>query len=61
MTGIVTVIATPLVPEISFEGYVQGKGAASGADDAFLKCVKGFGDSSCSGKICGAVVVLMEK
>ncbi|MEE8303654.1 MAG: hypothetical protein V3S24_14605, partial [Candidatus Tectomicrobia bacterium] len=59
--GKVAVIAPPQVPEISFEGFVPGKdkGAASGAGSAFLGCLDAFADSSCSGELCGAVVILM--
>ena len=59
--GRVAVLATLQVPEISFEGFVQGKvkGAATGAGNAFLECTRAFANSSCSGEICGAVVILM--
>jgi hypothetical protein len=58
--GSVAVIAAPYEPEIAFEGFSRskGEGAASAGGEAFLSCLSALGRSSCSGFICGPVIII---
>jgi hypothetical protein len=58
--GKVAIVSPNREPELSFEGFVHGRigGAGKGAGSAFLSCLEQLGNGSCSGDICGAVVIL---
>lgn len=59
--GRVAVVAGAQMPEIGFEGVVHGKaqGAAFGAGSSFLSCMGALGQGSCTGSVCGALVIVM--
>lgn len=59
--GRVAVIAADTQAGIDFEGFAKGKGegAAHGAGSAFITCLGGMGQGSCSGELCGAFAIIM--
>lgn len=59
--GKVAIVATEQVPELRFEGFVRSKGTAAvaGGGGMFASCMGGLGGGSCSGSVCGGVVLLM--
>jgi hypothetical protein len=58
--GKVAIVSPDREPEIMFEGFSHGRigGAGKGAGSTFVSCLGQLGDGSCSGDICGAVVIL---
>ncbi len=60
--GRVAVVAGSRAPDISFKGFVHGKGEAAlaGGGVTFLTCSAGLasGMGGCAGPFCGAVVIL---
>ncbi len=58
--GKVAIVSLEREPELGFEGFAHGRigGAGKGAGSAFLSCLGQLGNGSCSGDICGAVVIL---
>jgi hypothetical protein len=58
--GKVAIVTTAQEPDIKFEGMARSKaeGAAKGAGRTFIECLRLLGQGSCSGSICGAVVIV---
>lgn len=58
--GRVAIISPDLEPEIEFKGFSRGRvgGAGTGAGSTFVSCIGQLGDGSCSGDMCGAVIIL---
>jgi len=58
--GQVLIVSPDREPELSFEGFARGRvaGAGKGAGSTFISCLGQLGNGSCSGDICGAVVIL---
>lgn len=59
--GRVAILGAEHEAEISFEGFVHGKGegAAQGAGSTLFNCLGGLGRGGCAGEFCGAAVILM--
>jgi len=58
--GQVAIISPDWEPELSFEGFAHGRaaGAGKGAGSTFVSCLGQLGNGSCSGDICGAVIIV---
>ncbi len=57
--GRVAIVSADREAEIIFEGFAHGKGegAVRGTGSTLAACLEGLGHGSCSGDICGAVVL----
>ena len=58
--GRVVIISPDREPELSFEGFAHGRaaGAGVGAGSTFVSCLGQPGPGSCSGDMCGVVIIV---
>lgn len=58
---VTALIPARLETELSLKPFAVGRpsGALEGAGQGFVSCLQGFGSGSCSGEVCGAVLLLI--